>query len=63
MDHVVFSEIISESLVPFVNSFGPNFILHQDNCPVHHHAVCRNLLRNENILWVYLKYIYLNFIL
>ena len=53
MTQFIYSQILYETLLPFAHShFGTDFVLHQDNSPIHTSKLCENLLKEEEVLWV-----------
>ena len=57
MNQYSYAEIIIDSLIPFALSrFGNNYILHQDNSPIHTSHYIKDLLNNLNVFWVKLNF-------
>ena len=57
MNQYSYAEIIIDSLIPFALSrFGNDYILHQDNSPIHTSHYIKDLLNNLNVFWVKLNF-------
>jgi hypothetical protein len=52
MDAMLYREIISDYLIPFIiKTKNFDFILHQDNDPKHTSKLCENFLKMNKINW------------
>jgi hypothetical protein len=56
MNELVYGEIIFDNLKPWADNLYPqsDFILHQDNSPIHTSDYCSRLLDELDVLWVLL---------
>ena len=53
MDSTNYIEILNEIVVPFGQAtFGNDYILHQDNSPIHTSEECARFIETEGIRWV-----------